>query len=494
MGSLSYACDDLNRLAQAIANKSFTSSSCQLPSGATGTQELTTYVGESSGSTSNRIATITPAGQTTAITVQYDGFATAAPGPGNITSDGVNTYLYDAEDRLCAVHGVDGMVGYQYDAEGNRIGKGSITSMSCDITANGYQPQSDYILDQAGDQVTEMAVDATGTEVWQHTNVWADGQLITTFDTTGQHFYFNDALGSRRFQTDASGVIEQTCQSLPFGDNLNCSLSTTAPTEHNFTGKERDTESGLDYFGARYYTSSFGRWISPDWSSQPDEVPYSVFADPQSLNLYQFVRNNPLSNRDADGHDCPPDCHNPWFYFTGAVGEALNIVPGTINLAPEAFNHVSAKVGGPTMPKLDLIQPDDRTDPQAGAYWANMGLLGFALVAPIVEPLMPEAPARVPQGPLVEEKYWMEKEAPTQVTPGTRQTTEMKPSSRSRGEVYERTTHHDEYGRSTGQTHDTHHGEPSTHPKRHHHLRNPKNGHETGPQSGVHPDYHKMII
>ncbi len=46
-------------------------------------------------------------------------------------------------------------------AAGNRIGKGSITSMSCDITANGYQPQADYILDQSGDQVTEMAVDAT---------------------------------------------------------------------------------------------------------------------------------------------------------------------------------------------------------------------------------------------------------------------------------------------------------------------------------------------
>jgi len=95
----------------------------------------------------------------------------------------VNAYLYDAEDRLCAVHGAYGMVGYQYDAEGNRISKGSITVWSCDITSNGFQPQSDYILDQGGGQETEMAVAATGTEVWQHTNVWADGQLIATYNT-----------------------------------------------------------------------------------------------------------------------------------------------------------------------------------------------------------------------------------------------------------------------------------------------------------------------
>jgi RHS repeat-associated protein len=42
-----------------------------------------------------------------------------------------------------------------------------------------------------------------------------------------------------------------------------------------FTGKERDTESGNDYFGARYYASSMGRWMSPDWSKTPEGVPYA---------------------------------------------------------------------------------------------------------------------------------------------------------------------------------------------------------------------------
>ena len=69
-----------------------------------------------------------------------------------------------------------------------------------------------------------------------------------------------------------------------------------------YTGKERDAESGLDYFGARYYSSNMGRWSSPDWSKSPSGVPYADLSNPQSLNLYSYVHNNPLSNIDDDGH------------------------------------------------------------------------------------------------------------------------------------------------------------------------------------------------
>src|SRR5271165_4062148 len=68
------------------------------------------------------------------------------------------------------------------------------------------------------------------------------------------------------------------------------------------TGKERDAESGNDYFGARYYASSMGRFMSPDWGAKVEPVPYSKLDDPQSLNLYAYVMNNPLTRADADGH------------------------------------------------------------------------------------------------------------------------------------------------------------------------------------------------
>jgi RHS repeat-associated protein len=81
------------------------------------------------------------------------------------------------------------------------------------------------------------------------------------------------------------------------------SISTTC-IRSRCTGKERDAESGNDYFGARYYGSSMGRWMSPDWADFPDAVPYANTDNPQSLNLYAYVLNNPLSQVDDDGHDC----------------------------------------------------------------------------------------------------------------------------------------------------------------------------------------------
>jgi RHS repeat-associated protein len=67
-----------------------------------------------------------------------------------------------------------------------------------------------------------------------------------------------------------------------------------------YTGKERDAESGLDYFGARYYSSNMGRFSSPDPSGLASVNP----ANPQSWNLYSYVLNNPLINVDPTGLDC----------------------------------------------------------------------------------------------------------------------------------------------------------------------------------------------
>jgi RHS repeat-associated protein len=75
------------------------------------------------------------------------------------------------------------------------------------------------------------------------------------------------------------------------------------------TGKEHDSESGNDYFGARYYASAMGRFLSPDWALVPTPIPFATLDNPQSLNLYSYVANNPLRDRDADGHhqECDPD-------------------------------------------------------------------------------------------------------------------------------------------------------------------------------------------
>jgi RHS repeat-associated protein len=237
----------------------------------------------------------------------------ATPGydpTGNLKSDGGNTYLYDAEDRICAVQstpvaGFTLMTGYLYDADGNRVAKGTLTNWSCDPGTSGFQLTESYVLGQAGEQLTTL----DGNNNWQRTNVYGGGKLLATYDRNGLHFHLADPLGSRRLQTSAAGQPELDCQSLPFGDQQYCFPDPNSPataddaTPLHFTGKERDTESGNDYFGARYYASSMGRFMSPDWSAKMEPVPYAKLDNPQTLNLYAYVGNNPLRFVDADGHE-----------------------------------------------------------------------------------------------------------------------------------------------------------------------------------------------
>jgi RHS repeat-associated protein len=234
----------------------------------------------------------------TPVNLAVNGFVYDASG--DVTNDNVNQYLYDAEGRICAMSSrlSGSMTGYVYGADGTRVAKGSITSWSCDPNVNGFTTSSDYILGPSNQQITELRASSTpNVMIWHHTNIWLGGNLLGTYDEFGTHFYFDDPLGTRRAQTDSQGVLEQTCQSLPYGDGETCAPT---PTEHLFTGKERDAESGLDYFGARYYGSSMGRFMSPD----PAGNSVADFSNPQSWNMYSYVLNNPLKYVDPTGLDC----------------------------------------------------------------------------------------------------------------------------------------------------------------------------------------------
>jgi len=206
--------------------------------------------------------------------------------------------LYDADGQLCADKNLftGAMTAYIYDASGNRVAKGTLSTFSCNMSTNGFTTTNSYVIGPNGEQLSET--DGSGN--WLHTNVYAAGQLIATYDQGGVHFQFSDWLGTRRVETDYAGNPEETCTNQPFGDNAPpCS----SPTEHFFTAKERDTESGLDYFGARYYSSATGRFLTPDWSAQAEPVPYSKLDGPQTLNLYGYAGNNPLDTLDPTGHD-----------------------------------------------------------------------------------------------------------------------------------------------------------------------------------------------
>jgi RHS repeat-associated protein len=176
-----------------------------------------------------------------------------------------------------------------------------------------------YLYDLAGNVVTELS--ATGG--WNRTEIYAGGKHVATYSNSTTYFDHVDWLGTERARTDAQGDMAETCTGLPYGDDLSCSGNDGSPL--HFTGKQSDSETGNDYFGARYYGSGAGRFMSSDWSSVPVAVPYADLTNPQTLNLYAIVRDNPETFADLDGHCGPdhvPDCKDNATTANGALAAA----------------------------------------------------------------------------------------------------------------------------------------------------------------------------
>src|SRR5262249_18126568 len=109
-------------------------------------------------------------------------------------------------------------------------------------------------------------------------------------------FYHGDHLGSSRLITSFGGWPVWQATYLPYGYEWNAQPTAN---HYKFTRKERDSETGLDYFGARYYGSTMGRFLQTD----PIWVKADRLVDPQRLNLYAYGRNNPLKFTDPTGMD-----------------------------------------------------------------------------------------------------------------------------------------------------------------------------------------------
>jgi len=243
---------------------------------------------------------------------------------GNMTFDataGLN-YTFDQENRLTGASGY----AYTYDGDGNRVCKsnGSTGTLYWYMTT-GIVGESDL----SGNLTDEY--------------VFFDGERVARKSTNGVFYYFSDHLKTASVVTDSLGNIKSESDFYPWGGELQ--FVNNDSNHYKFTGKERDTETGLDYFGARYYSNGLGRWVSADWSATPVPVPYADFVDPQSLNLYGFVGGNPASKADTDGH-CPTCVAAPEaveiIINTPVVGEIFGLGYFSVRLVQEIGETVQA--------------------------------------------------------------------------------------------------------------------------------------------------------
>jgi len=203
---------------------------------------------------------------------------------GNLTSYLSTAYIYDAENRLQSAAGMK----YTYDADSKRALK----------SQNSNNAPVKRYWSGAGDVLAED--DGTGTLASEY--IYFGGSRVARIDLPGNamHYYLSDHLNSTSIVVNAIGAPEEESDYSPYGTEV--VVTGPGANHYKFTGKERDSETQLDYFGARYYSSSLGRFVTPDWSTQPINVPYAQFDNPQSLNLYTFVKNDPVTLVDSDGH------------------------------------------------------------------------------------------------------------------------------------------------------------------------------------------------
>ena len=223
---------------------------------------------------------------------------------GNLTTDGTNrTITYDAENRQASFTTPgQATVYYSYDGQGQRVKK----------TVSG--------------QDTLFVYNVLGQLVADYSEQGPQG-------TRGTLYLTSDHLSSTRVVTDASRVVKARHDYVPFGEEIPASYgrSTIAGyggsdgIRQKFTQKERDSESNLDYFLARHYSGAQGRYKSAD-----EPLLDQHQGDPQSWNLYTYVRNSPLRFTDPTGNACVDNGQGGYKDDDGPGGTCREALQGDI--------------------------------------------------------------------------------------------------------------------------------------------------------------------
>ena len=230
---------------------------------------------------------------------------------GNVTSFEGAAFAYNDAAHKHAVTHVGGVQRYWYDQDGNATRR--IAPWGTDITlaydaenrltqvSNGVT--ASYVYDGDGNRVKAVVNSTTSIYVGAYYEVtggvvkkyyYAGGMRVAENNGGVLHFLLTDHLGSTAVTTSDTGVRVTELRYYPYGDSARYNPGGQITT-YRFTGQRWDPGTGLYFYGARWYDPLIGRFI------QADTIVPSP-GDPQSLNRYSYVLNNPLKYNDPSGH------------------------------------------------------------------------------------------------------------------------------------------------------------------------------------------------
>jgi RHS repeat-associated protein len=178
-----------------------------------------------------------------------------------------------------------GSATYSYDANGNmtnNAGQGLTWDLENRPTAIGAE---NYVYDGDGNRIEINLGTSTATASY-----YLGDKLVATRASSTLTYLHQDNLGSTCVTSSSTGALISSIKYTPFGTTRSGSVS----TDKQFTGQRLDG-TGLYYYNARYYNPAIGRFVSADSVIQSLE-------NPQTLNRYSYVQNNPLKTNDPTGH------------------------------------------------------------------------------------------------------------------------------------------------------------------------------------------------
>jgi len=270
------------------------------------------------------------------------------------------------------------VIQYSYDGDGKRVMKVICLSGTSSCTPSVAGAVTTVYVYNAQGQLAEEAGPSTD---------------------TGTKYIFADGLGSTRLETDANGGSVRCMDYAPFGLELpaamggrgSCYATQSYPSgtpdslDVKFSGKERDAETGLDFFESRYYSSAQDRFTSPDEfkggfldaftgqsAFQPGPLPYADIGDPQTLNKYAYVRNNPLRYTDPDGHCIDACVGEAILAYTAATAVAGGVIYYAQKLGTAIGNYFAAKRADNTS-ESSKTSPDTKNPASVSPLPANPG-------------------------------------------------------------------------------------------------------------------------